>query len=81
MIIFGSIMLTLIFSGVLLILSPISFELPFIIAFALVGFYFLMLPTIKLFRKDENSHAMILFNKASYYPLAMLVVVVAKLVF
>jgi 4-hydroxybenzoate polyprenyltransferase len=80
-VIFGSIMLTLIFSGVLLILSPISFGLPFIIAFALVGLYFLLLPTMKLYRTDENSHAMILFNRASYYPLAMLVVVVVKLVF
>ena len=80
-IIFGSIMLTLILSGVLLSLSPITFGLPFIIGFALVGFYFLLLPTITLFRKDENSHAMILFNKASYYPLAMLVVVVVKLIF
>jgi 4-hydroxybenzoate polyprenyltransferase len=80
-IIFGSIMLTLILSGVLLTLSPITFGLPFIIGFALVGFYFLLLPTITLFRTDENSHAMILFNKASYYPLAMLVVVVVKLIF
>jgi 4-hydroxybenzoate polyprenyltransferase len=80
-IIFGSIMLTLILSGVLLTLSPITFGLPFIIGFALVGFYFLLLPTITLFRTDENSHAMILFNKASYYPLAMLVVVVIKLIF
>ncbi len=80
-IIFGSIMLTLILSGVLLTLSPLTFGLPFIIGFALVGFHFLLLPTIMLFRTDENSHAMILFNKASYYPLAMLVVVVIKLIF
>ena len=80
-IIFSSIMLTVILSGVLLILSPITFNLPFIIGFAMVGFYFLLLPTIQLYRTDENSHAMILFNKASYYPLAMLVVVVIKLVF
>jgi 4-hydroxybenzoate polyprenyltransferase len=63
----------------LLILSPITFELPFIIAFAFVGFYFLLLPSIKLYRTEESSHAMILFNKASYYPLALLVVVVIKL--
>ncbi|MGD8962329.1 MAG: UbiA family prenyltransferase [Desulfobacterales bacterium] len=80
-IIFGSVMLTLILSGVLLTLSPLNFGLPFIIGFALVGFYFLLLPTITLFRTDESSHAMILFNKASYYPLAMLVVVVIKLIF
>ena len=80
-IIFGSIILTLILTGVLLTLSPLTFGLPFIIGFALVGLYFLLLPTITLFRTDENSHAMILFNKASYYPLAMLVVVVIKLLF
>lgn len=80
-IIFGSIMLTLILSGMLLLLSPINFGLPFAVGFALVGFYFLLLPTVTLFRSDENSHAMILFNKASYYPLAMLVVVVIKLIF
>jgi 4-hydroxybenzoate polyprenyltransferase len=78
-IIFGSILLTFILSGVLLILSPITFELFFIIAFAFVGFYFLLLPTIKLYRSEESSHALILFNKASYYPLALLTVVVAKL--
>lgn len=78
-IIFGSIILTVVFSGILLILSPINFELLFIIAFAFVGFYFLLLPTIKLYRTEESSHAMILFNKASYYPLALLVVVVIKL--
>jgi 4-hydroxybenzoate polyprenyltransferase len=44
-----------------------------------VGFYFLLLPTIKLYRTEENSHAMMLFNKASYYPLALLAVVVIKL--
>ncbi|MGD8991545.1 MAG: UbiA family prenyltransferase [Desulfobacterales bacterium] len=80
-IIFGSIMLTLILSGVLLTLSALNFGIPFIIGFALVGFYFLLLPTITLFRTDQSSHAMILFNKASYYPLAMLVVVVIKLIF
>ena len=78
-IIFGSIILTIILSGILLVLSNVAFELPFILAFAFVGLYFLLLPTIKLYRSEESSHAMILFNKASYYPLALLVVVVIKL--
>ncbi len=78
-IIFGSIILTIILSGILLVLSNVAFEFPFILAFAFVGLYFLLLPTIKLYRSEESSHAMILFNKASYYPLALLVVVVIKL--
>ena len=78
-IIFGSIILTIILSGILLVLSNVALELPFILAFAFVGLYFLLLPTIKLYRSEESSYAMILFNKASYYPLALLVVVVIKL--
>ena len=78
-IIFGSIILTIILSGILLVLSNVAFELPFILAFAFVGLYFLLLPTIKLYRSEESSYAMILFNKASYYPLALLVIVVIKL--
>jgi hypothetical protein len=62
----------------LLILSTAVFKLPFIIAYAFVGFYFLLLPTIKLYHTEENSHAMILFNKASYYPLALLVLIAVK---
>jgi len=77
-IIFGSIILAIVLSGILLILSPVTFELPFIIAFAFVGFYFLLLPTIKLYRSEESALAMILFNKASYYPLAMLVLIAVK---
>ncbi len=77
-IIFGSVILTIVFSGILLILSNIASELPFIIAFAFVGFYFLLLPTIQLYRSKESAHAIILFNKASYYPLALLVVVAVK---
>jgi len=77
-IIFGSMILTVVLSGILLILSPITFELPFIIAFAFVGFYFLLLPTIKLYQSEKSAHALILFNKASYYPLAMLVLIAVK---
>lgn len=78
-IIFVSIILTIVLSGILLVLSPLTFELQFIIAFAFVGFYFLLLPTIQLYRSEDSSYAMVLFNKASYYPLALLAVVVIKL--
>jgi 4-hydroxybenzoate polyprenyltransferase len=46
-IIFGSIILTIILSGILLVLSNVAFGFPFILAFAFVGLYFLLLPTIK----------------------------------
>lgn len=77
-IIFGSIILTIVFSGILLNLSNITLGLPFILAFAFVAFYFLLLPTIRLYRAEVSSYAIILFNKASYYPLALLVLVAVK---
>jgi 4-hydroxybenzoate polyprenyltransferase len=77
-IIFSSIILTIVFSGILLNLSNITLGLPFILAFAFVAFYFLLLPTIRLYRAEESSYAIILFNKASYYPLALLVLVAVK---
>ena len=77
-IIFGSIILTVVFSGILLTLSNITFGLPFMLAFAFVAFYFLLLPTIKLYQAEESAFAIILFNKASYYPLALLVLVAVK---
>ena len=77
-IIFGSVILTIVFSGILLDLSNIVFELPFILAFAFVVLYFLLLPTIQLYRSKEGAHAIVLFNKASYYPLALLILVAFK---
>lgn len=73
--IFGSIILTIVFSGILVNISNITLSLPFILAFAVVTLYFLLLPTIRLFRAEESSYAIILFNKASYYPLALLILI------
>jgi len=78
-IIFGSNILTIIFSGILLILANIMFDFLYILAFAFVAFYFVLLPTIKLYQAEENSLAMILFNKASYYPPVLLVIVLIRL--
>ena len=78
-IIFGSNILTIVFSGILLILANIMFDFLYILAFAFGAFYFVLLPTIKLYQAEENSLAMILFNKASYYPPVLLVIVLIRL--
>ena len=44
-----------------------------------MGVYLLLLPAIKLFRTLQGSDAVILFNKASYYPPALFVIVLAAL--
>ena len=53
--------------------------LAYIILSLVVGCYLLLLPALKLYRSEDRSHAMALFNKASYYPLALLVFVLLKM--
>lgn len=59
--------------------SQAVFELIYVIAFLAVGVYFLVLPALRLYKKKERRYAMALFNRASYYPLSLLAVMVLKL--
>jgi 4-hydroxybenzoate polyprenyltransferase len=51
----------------------------FMILTLAAGCYLLLLPALKLFKTRERSQAMLLFNKASYYPLALLLIVLVKI--
>jgi 4-hydroxybenzoate polyprenyltransferase len=74
-IIFISLIIAVALNGILLGLSRVG-ATPFaVIAAACAGFYLLLIPAYRLLRTKERSAASILFNKASYYPLAVLVVV------
>lgn len=77
------VLLTLIFSLflnlVVIYTSHISFQLPYATASLIVGIYLLLPPAIKLLRTKKRTHAVALFNRASYYPVVMLVVVVIKI--
>jgi 4-hydroxybenzoate polyprenyltransferase len=46
----------------------------------LVGLYILMIPAYRLFKEKHAQYAATLFNRASYYPVAMLAVVVFGLI-
>lgn len=78
-IIFSTLLAAMALSLILLQLSQITFEFPFVLAFIFVGFFLLLLPAVRLYKTCEASQALILFNKSSYYPLALLVIVVLKL--
>lgn len=47
-------------------------------AFLLIGVYLLILPAYRLFKSNNRLNALNLFNRASYYPLALLVVVAVR---
>ncbi|NWF53213.1 MAG: UbiA family prenyltransferase [Syntrophaceae bacterium] len=55
--------------------------LTFLIGALAAGIYLLLIPAGKLFRSKDPQDAFLLFNRASYYPLAMLGVTVASWVF
>jgi 4-hydroxybenzoate polyprenyltransferase len=59
--------------------SAVGINPPYVIVSLIAGVYLLLIPALRLYISKERSHAMALFNKASYYPLAMLVVVVINL--
>ena len=79
-IILGSLIIAAIFPVVVFYFSPIFFDFPFIVACVATGLCFFVLPAALLYRTKEPQYAMALFNMASYYPPALLIIVVVKLV-
>ncbi len=61
------------------ILSRTPLEPPYAAAVVGVGIYLLLIPALRLLKTRQRPQAMALFNKASYYPLALLVVVGVRL--
>jgi 4-hydroxybenzoate polyprenyltransferase len=78
-VILGSLLIALMLSMVVFFVSPIPFESPFGVAFMATGLCFLILPAALLYSTKAARYAMALFNMASYYPLALFVIVVVKL--
>ena len=67
-------------NGVIFKFSQTDFAIFYIIISLTVGCYLLLLPAMKLYQTRKGSEAMALFNKASYYPPALLVIVLFKMI-
>ena len=74
-----TISLTLVMSAIVFYYSRIIYGYPFVVLSLAAGGYLLLMPALKLNNSRRCSHAMALFNKASYYPLALLVIVLIKI--
>ncbi|MEN8756890.1 MAG: UbiA family prenyltransferase [Desulfobacterales bacterium] len=73
-----AIVLSLLVQPILICFSKIGFQ-PISMALSfLLGAGLLLPPALQLFRNRQRTHAMALFNRASYYPLVMLVVFIAN---
>ncbi len=71
---YGSLTLSLILSVIMFWVSPAHLSLPYPIGAAFCGLFFLLAPAHRLLKTPSAAEASALFNRASYYPLAMLVV-------
>jgi 4-hydroxybenzoate polyprenyltransferase len=62
-------------NAVLVGLSRVEMKLPLLALFAAAGLFLLLIPAFRLFKTQQRPQASILFNRASYYPLALLIIV------
>lgn len=60
--------------------SPVNFGFASFTALVLINGYLLLLPAKRLHETRDRAEAMVLFNKASYLPLAVLILTVAVLI-
>jgi len=75
-----AIVLALLVQPILVNFSKIGFD-PFLIVVSfLLGTGLLLPPVLQLYRTRRRTHAMALFNRASYYPLIMLVVFIVNFI-
>jgi 4-hydroxybenzoate polyprenyltransferase len=70
-----------ILSLILLHLSPADFTFPFYLILAAGGVILLIFPAQRFYQNRENSEAMMLFNKASYFPPLIFLLVWARIIF
>jgi len=74
----GCLLMTLAMNVALLGLTPFGLKWPFLSVFLIVGTYLLILPAYQLYKTRDRIKAINLFNKASYYPPALFVVVAIR---
>jgi len=70
-----SLVLSVIASLFLPLISPAKPGMPYLLASLLVGYFLLLEPAVQLYRSGESRQAARLFDRASYYPLAQLVLI------
>jgi 4-hydroxybenzoate polyprenyltransferase len=79
-IILATLCLSLVFSGFLFQLVPLQLGYPLYISTLFAGVYLLFLPALRLFQTKDRDEASALFNRASYYPCTLLILVLVSIV-
>lgn len=79
-IVFTTLSVSLVLSALLFKVAPLKFPLLLYLAAICIGIYLLILPALRLLQTRDREEASALFNRASYYPCILLVLVLASLV-
>jgi 4-hydroxybenzoate polyprenyltransferase len=66
-------------SPILFMVARIDFGFVSAAAILIAGIYLLLIPAFRLYKTKDRNAAMVLFNKASYYPLLLLVLTLGML--
>lgn len=80
MVVVVTLTLTVVVSAFLPLMSPLSLGWPYLVASIAAGFFLLLLPGSRLYRSHGGHQAAKLFDCASLYPLAQLVIIMAAVV-
>jgi 4-hydroxybenzoate polyprenyltransferase len=80
MIILSLLILAVAMSVIVFLVASGAFEIYYAGACLLLGAYLLILPALRLLRSKDRLDALKLFNRASYYPIALLLVVTPRAV-
>jgi 4-hydroxybenzoate polyprenyltransferase len=78
-VVLGSAFLALILNAILFLVAPVRLPLPCLTTALFFGVYLFLAPACRLYQIKSPAAATALFNKASYYPLAVLAVVITSL--
>lgn len=78
-IVLSGLVITVIASGLLPLASRANLGWPYILATLGIGYIYLLKPGFQLFKFKEGNYAVKLFDKASHYPLAQLILITFSL--
>jgi len=78
-IVLATLTITVIASAFLPLVSPASLGWPYILASLVIGFVFLLRPGFQLSQNRDGRYAAMLFDKASYYPMAQFALIAVVL--
>src|SRR5258706_5612202 len=79
LIVVATLAITVITSISLPTISPVKLGIPYIVLSLIIGYFFLLQPSLQLNKNKEGRDAARLFDKASYYPVAQFVLIAAFL--